>query len=115
MTTTNTNQIKFSTDSNLRITSGRLTDSQIRSARVLGGPSERAGIVEVEIDGETLFGALTGQVVNRRGLQLSPIVHPTYEDALRSKIADRYGWGATAEQIDRDLAEIRATNEAVSS
>ena len=111
------NTINFAAD-HLRITSARLTDEQLNSARVLGGPHEVAGIVKIEIAGETVWGSLGGQVVNRGGLQLSAIVYPTYEQARRGKIVnDELAADATADAIDSRLAEldaIRATEAVIS-
>jgi hypothetical protein len=105
-----TTMINFALDF-LRINSARLTDAQLAAAKVLGGPHEVGGIVQVEIDGEAVWGDLHGQVVNRFGLRLSPIVHPTYEDAKRMRIADlEFGSDATADAIDRRYAELESIN-----
>lgn len=103
--------ISWTTDTTTAITSCQLTSWQLERAKVLDGPSEVARICEIDLDGEQLWGHVTGQVVNRRGLQLSPIVYPTYNQALRAKIADSYGPEATAAKIDRDLTERAVSNE----
>lgn len=105
--------LTWTTDSRTRITSCRLTADQLAAARVLGGPREVGGIVEVEveIDGAAVWGSLGGQVVNLRGLQLGAIVWPTYEDARRAA-----AWGtvsgpdheADADEIDAILAQQEA-------
>lgn len=104
------------TSNDLRITAAHLTETQLRAARVLGGPREVGGIVQVEIGDETVWGRLGGQVVNRGGLRLSAVVYPTYEDAQRAEIADLYfGREATADKVDREYAARRAELEAVRS
>lgn len=94
----------WTTDDTLRITYCRLTEAEIRSAKVLGGPREVGGIVQIEVGDERIWGHLLGQVCNRGGLQLSPIAYPSYPDALRAEVANSYGVEATAARIDRDLA-----------
>lgn len=100
--------LTWTTDSRTRITSCRLTADQIATAKVLGGPREVGGIVEVDLDGETVWGSLGGQVVNLRGLQLGPIVWPTYEDARRAgasaTVSDQHH-EADAAEIDAILAD----------
>jgi hypothetical protein len=108
--------LTWTTDSRTRITSCRLTADQLGAARVLGGPREAGGIVEVDLNGAAAWGSLGGQVVNLRGLRLGPIVWPTYEDAKRAK-----AWAtvsgpdheADANEIDAILAARALHYEAV--
>jgi hypothetical protein len=102
--------IEWTTSAALRLTSARLTDVQVFAARVLGGPREVGGIVQVEMDGSEIWGRLLGQVVNRGGLTLSPIVYPSYEQALRGEHV--LGPETTADDIDRAIAERRADIDA---
>jgi hypothetical protein len=100
--TTTTETIHFATDADLRITSGRLSDDQIRRARVLGAPVRFAGLVQIEVDGASLWGSLYGSAADR-GLQLSPVVYPTREDANRASfVVDEH---TTAAQIDLAIAD----------
>lgn len=101
----------WTTDPRTNITSRRLTHAEMRAVKVLGPPRERGGIVELELDEQTLWGSLGGQVVNLLGLQLSPIVYPTYADARRAEIANALGVPVTAAEIDRVLADRNADNE----
>lgn len=97
--------ITYSTDSITRITFARLTDEQLRRARVLGGQRSFAGIEELELDGERCYGRLVGEAV--RGFALSPLVHPTLEQAERQRVADSFGADATAARIDAQIRERR--------
>jgi hypothetical protein len=60
----------------------------------------------VQLEGAEIWGRLLGQAVNRRGLTLSPIVYPSYEQALRGEHV--LGPETTADDIDREIAERRA-------
>lgn len=94
---------KFSTDATTRITSAVLTPDQLDAALCLGGPHEVAGVTQVALDGESLWGHLGGQAVT--GLRLGARVYPTYADATRAWEAIALGENATAAQIDRIIAD----------